>query len=102
MKQDPRKLYVLHDSRFNLYKIGSSARPKVRMQAISKCLGYTLDLEFVTPGHDFFLKRYELPRVRHPIAHPGETEWYIGNEETTDFLLMIWNDPSLAAKTRTA
>ena len=101
MNKDPRKLYVLHDSRLNLYKIGSSVNPKRRVQDLSNAIGYHLDLEFVTPGHDFFLRHLDLPRVNHPVKHHGRSEWYLGNEETVNFILTIWAMPSLAAKTMT-
>lgn len=102
MKKDPRKLYVLHDAETNLYKVGSSSHPYERGRMISKAIGRHLDLEYVTPGHDYFLRKLDLPRRPHPVPHAGGGEWYDGDDEMTDFLLSIWLDPSIPARTRTA
>ena len=98
MKKDPRFLYVLHDPAVDMYKIGSSRDPYKRMLGVSKALGYRVDLELATPGHDYFLKRYHLPKAPHPIPHGGRGEWYMATEETVDFIVDVWLHPWIATR----
>ena len=91
------RFYILYDSSVNLYKFGASNWVRRRSNNLSKQVKTHLELIFKTPGHDYFVKYFELPRVRHPVKHGGQTEWYKNTAETVAFIKLIKEHPEIAA-----
>jgi hypothetical protein len=81
-----KKLYILYDNLYNLYKIGVSKNPNDRVKEITKwhinkdikilhiynkCAKYENDLH----------KMYLLLKTNHPVYNDGKTEWFKLNDE---------------------
>ena len=76
-----KKLYILYDSEYNLFKIGFSYNTKVRLNRIimdtkNKNIEiYKIFEKLAIIEKDIHLL-YKENRVNHPIKHNGYTEWF--------------------------
>ena len=83
-----KKLYILYDKKYNLYKIGFSKNIEVRRRDIENFIKSKIDIIKVFENsavlENEIHKLYDYNRVEHPIKHSGYKEWFNITENTIE------------------
>lgn len=79
-----KKLYILYDDEYKLYKIGYSKNVNYRKNQIELCIKKKLNIINIYENcailENKIHKLYNHNRVQHPIKHHGYKEWFQINE----------------------
>jgi hypothetical protein len=88
IKIKDKKLYILHDEEYNLYKIGYSKNVNHRRNQIELSINKKLNIVKIYENCAILEKKlhklYNKNRIQHPIKHCGYNEWFKINDNVLE------------------